>query len=263
MTSISTDDIFNLDHPKNFANGKWNRLVLLSSNDPYHLLVERHFQTGWVHPHKSKPQVQAVFKILSTSESLKKYERYRAKVAVHPKVAHKKVPGNERLLFHGTARCCLLAEDSSRVRLCNLPECYLCCVIRSSFEVQRCGTRNKFRRFGTGIYTSECSSKADDYSCNKSDDANFRVMLANRVVVGKARKQQENAEHLTEPPKGYHSVIGKPGLELNYPETVVYDNDAIRPAFLIVYGTPEASEKKDPKRLRNFITTLFNTPIAS
>lgn len=105
-------------------------------------------------------------------------------------------------------------------------------------------------------------------------------MLANRVVLGKPRKQQENAEHLTEPPKGYHSVrqsvlslvhslnfllqvIGKPGLELNYPETVVYDNDAIRPAFLIVYGNSEPSEKKDPKRLRNLITTLFNTPVAS
>ena len=27
-----------------------------------------------------------------------------------------------------------------------------------------------------------------------------------------------------------------PGVDLNYGETVVYDNDAIRPAFLVVYG---------------------------
>ena len=31
-------------------------------------------------------------------------------------------------------------------------------------------------------------------------------------------------------------VIGEPGVDLNYEETVVYDNDAIRPAFLVVYG---------------------------
>ena len=31
-------------------------------------------------------------------------------------------------------------------------------------------------------------------------------------------------------------VIGEPGVDLNYEETVVYDNNAIRPAFLVVYG---------------------------
>ena len=34
-------------------------------------------------------------------------------------------------------------------------------------------------------------------------------------------------------------------MDLNYDETVVYDNDAIRPAFLIVYG--EDSIKSDLK----------------
>ena len=31
-------------------------------------------------------------------------------------------------------------------------------------------------------------------------------------------------------------VVGVPGEDLNYEETVIYDDDAIRPAFLIVYG---------------------------
>jgi len=42
--------------------------------------------------------------------------------------------------------------------------------------------------------------------------------------------------NLTEIPLPYHSLIGKPGDDLNFPETVVYSNDAIRPAYLITYA---------------------------
>jgi hypothetical protein len=31
-------------------------------------------------------------------------------------------------------------------------------------------------------------------------------------------------------------LIGEPGVRLNYEETVVFSNDAIRPAYLVVYG---------------------------
>jgi hypothetical protein len=51
-----------------------------------------------------------------------------------------------------------------------------------------------------------------------------------------------------------------PGDDLNYPETVVYDNDAIRPAFLVVYG--DTSDKENHK-LRTLISTWFKTPVAS
>jgi hypothetical protein len=54
-------------------------------------------------------------------------------------------------------------------------------------------------------------------------------------------------------------VLGEPGGDLNYEETVVYDNDAIRPAFLIVYGDhPDVKSK-----LHSWIATLFKTPLAS
>ena len=53
-------------------------------------------------------------------------------------------------------------------------------------------------------------------------------------------------------------VIGEPGEDLNYEETVVYDNDAIRPAFLIVYG-----EDSVKFRLKSFIKLLFTTPLIS
>ena len=89
------DDFFSFDNPKNSANGRWNRLALLPSADPYYsrgmrdasvcsrytwsnmTLVQKKFNKSWKHPHKPKPQVHTIFKILSPSESLRKYEQYR------------------------------------------------------------------------------------------------------------------------------------------------------------------------------------------
>ena len=34
-------------------------------------------------------------------------------------------------------------------------------------------------------------------------------------------------------------VIGEVGVRLNYDELVVYNNDAIRPSYLIMYDTPK------------------------
>ncbi|KAF8072198.1 hypothetical protein FPV67DRAFT_1484333 [Lyophyllum atratum] len=75
-------------------------------------------------------------------------------------------------------------------------------------------------------------------------------MLACRVVVGKPWIRRRNAGELTEAPSGCHSPcrrsdcprLSASGGSLNYHGTIVYNNDAIRPAFLIVYGEePEES----------------------
>jgi hypothetical protein len=47
--------------------------------------------------------------------------------------------GNEKLLFHGTNRACLLGESSRNILLCGLKECYLCSILRASFDVKKCG----------------------------------------------------------------------------------------------------------------------------
>ncbi|KAF7357348.1 PARP catalytic domain-containing protein [Mycena sanguinolenta] len=77
--------------------------------------------------------------------------------------------------------------------------------------------------------------EADDYFIGVPESP-FRAVLVNRVVVGNPLIRQYNAEEITELPDGYHSVVGVPGVDLNYEETVVHNNDAIRPAYLIVYG---------------------------
>ncbi|THG97195.1 hypothetical protein EW026_g4756 [Hermanssonia centrifuga] len=60
-------------------------------------------------------------------------------------------------------------------------------------------------------------------------------MLLNDVVLGKTVKLKVSDPTLNQPPNGYNSVIGEPGGDLNYDESIVYQNDAIRPMFLIIY----------------------------
>lgn len=45
----------------------------------------------------------------------------------------------ESLLFHGTKRACLLGEDANNLRLCSLKKCAACSIIRSSFDIGKCG----------------------------------------------------------------------------------------------------------------------------
>ena len=136
----------------------------------------------------------------------------------------------------------------------------------------------KRERFGKGIYTSACSSsmyyiprltlfavlsnslEADDYAKNLSRNAKHHVLLLNRVALGRTFPSQRNAQHLTSPPPGYHSVLGVPGVHLNYEETVVYSNDAIRPGYLLVYGEPPTSSRRGLKRS---LRRIFNTPVVS
>ena len=122
-------------------------------------------------------------------------------MAAHPSLnTQKKNPANEQLLFHGTNRCCLLVEDGNRVRLCGLPQCHLCCVIRNSFDVTKCGkchlppervtssdhspgTKHKFRRFGNGIYTTACSSSGFHlYSYSVSSLKHFQKPMITRTT---------------------------------------------------------------------------------
>ncbi|TFK69962.1 ADP-ribosylation [Pluteus cervinus] len=257
--ALSIDE-FSFDNPKNKAGGKWNRLKSLRRSDADFARIEQLFQKGWRHQEKSKRWVSHIFKVLSSDDILRPYLEYRTQVhSASAARAPFQTPGNEQLLFHGTTRCCLLAENEDSVRLCGLPDCFLCCIIRKSFDVRKCGSKHKFRRFGTGIYSTGCSSKADDYVANKNEKARFRVVLVNRVVVGKAFKRKHNAVNLTRAPTGHHSVHGEPGVDLNYEETVVYDNDAIRPAYIVVYGDPPA---RPPSKVKALFS-LFKTPLAS
>jgi len=110
----------------------------------------------------------------------------------------------------------------------------MCRIIESSFQLARAGERTNFGRFGEGIYTSATSSKSNDYYGGSASPN--RAVLLNDVVMGKTIKLTTNTPNLTEPPAGYDAVIGEPGGDLNYDESIVYTNDAIRASYLIVYN---------------------------
>ncbi|EIW79344.1 ADP-ribosylation [Coniophora puteana RWD-64-598 SS2] len=244
-----------LSNPANSRGGKRVRLSCLDKRSEKFAEVEQLFRKAWRHRKKEQPQVQNVFKVLWPESLLEPYLEYREQV----ESSRQSKDANEKLLFHGTNRACLLGESRDNVLLCPLKSCYLCSILRSSFDVKKCGQKNSFKRFGHGIYTSACSSKADDYTLNASQDARLRIVVLCRVVVGKTYKRYRNAPELTEPPKGYHSVSGEVGWDLNYEETVCYNNDAIRPAYIVVYG----NEPPVSLNFKAFVSTIFHTPLAS
>jgi len=194
-----------------------------------------------------------VLKILRSEKSYEPFQDYQKRIQIHAILSPEgRDPAIECLLFHGTERACLLGEDESQTNLCQMGQCKLCNIIRNSFDVKLCGSHHKFSRFGKAIYTTACSSKADDYSSNSNPQAKRRVLLLNRVITGKEFNTKLNSNHLMQPPAGYHSVVGKPGVHLNYEETVVYNNDAIRPAYLVVY------EPKPDMKVVQMLKAMFN-----
>ncbi|EDQ99282.1 uncharacterized protein LACBIDRAFT_316769 [Laccaria bicolor S238N-H82] len=268
---VESADHFSFDHPQNQGYGEQKRLAYLLQSDPnYHRLKIR-FLEGWKHPGKQIPHIHAIFKIMLSEASFKPFHEYRAHVVNAP---FQNNPANEQFLFHGTTRSCFLVEDKYKVRLCDLQRCSLCRIIDQSFDIAKCGTNHNFNRFGWGIYTSACSSsesfvkivpqtsttspEADDYIKNTDKAGTLRVVLVNRVIVGKPYEQCRNATNLVQPPSGYHSLTGTPGTNLNYEETVVYSNDAIRPAFLIVYGD---APPKSQSKTQALLSRMFNTSL--
>ncbi|THV01272.1 ADP-ribosylation [Dendrothele bispora CBS 962.96] len=212
--------------PANFS-ATSKQLVCVDPSDKAYAKVEELFQKGWKHREKEKPVIHTLYEVICSQRSLDSYAEHKFQYRKR---------ANEQLLFHGTSQACSFGMSPSNMALCHIPSCSLCSIVWNSFDVQKCGTRHHFQRFGRGIYVTSCSSKADDYFLGNPSISHSRVLLVNRVIVGKAAKYRFNATTLIKPPRGYNSVIGIPGGDLSYEETVVYHNDAIRPAYVVIYG---------------------------
>ncbi|KAG8986571.1 hypothetical protein FRB93_005233 [Tulasnella sp. JGI-2019a] len=188
------------------------------------------FATSWRHPNTPRPNVQFVYKVQYDPDLHKRYQSYLSRV------------GNEQQLFHCTRRICQVGDPGENTALCNDTNCSLCRILRSSFSVQYARSTGMF---GSGIYSSATSSKASLYSRN-TVRSNYNAMLLVRVAVGKMYCTDVADRGREAPPAGYDSVCGLPGIQLNHDETVVYNDDAIRPAYLIVYegGRPEGRRRR-------------------
>ncbi|KAG8992866.1 hypothetical protein FRB94_011256 [Tulasnella sp. JGI-2019a] len=223
-------------------------ILRMHEGDPAFGDISGQFYDTWDHEDKAKPTVQRIYKVIQTEELDERYESYRDQVELDGRFSRRGMAsGNERMQWHGTRRVCDVGDDPRRIRLCYSTDCGVCGIIRHSFKLNRVGTAHRpnerpgtegraFERFGRGIYTSETSSKSHDYSENhETSYSPYKTMLLTRVVVGRSYRTKDDNESLVRPPFGYHSVSGLVGRNLNHPETVVYEEDAARPAWLIVY----------------------------
>ncbi|KAJ8088534.1 hypothetical protein PM082_022607 [Marasmius tenuissimus] len=217
------------------------RLVSLKTSNAKYQELRALFLQGWKHPHKNRPAIRGIYLIVYPSEKLEPYRKYRSRIQQRTLRSGFDKGSNEQLLFHGTTRLCALGDSDRSVVPCSLPSCSLCSIISKLYDIRKC--------------------EADDYFDAGGKDSQCRVALVNRVVVGKPCIRHYNATNLVEPPPGHNSVVGVPGADLNYEETVVYDSNALHPAFLIAYS--DSNEAHRQSKAAALLSTLFKTPVAS
>lgn len=196
--------------------------------------IEGQFKTSWRHTGKPCPNVRFIYKIIVQRASLASYNSYRAEVEARGQFeAAGLSAGNEHRRWHGTRRECNIG-DKGHTTLCTSPDCPMCSIIQTSFDLSMFGSKTGWGRFGRGIYTSSTSSKADDYASTDSS-SKLTAILLNKVVVGKGYKMLSDDTSLAAPPSGFDSVLAEKGGSLNHDELVVYRDDAIRPSYLVLY----------------------------
>ncbi|KAJ7624800.1 hypothetical protein FB45DRAFT_1030926 [Roridomyces roridus] len=55
------------------------------------------------------------------------------------------------------------------------------------------------------------------------------------MQLGNPYETNDAMDGITEPPPEFDSVCALPGTSLKYDKTCVYDDDAIRPTYLVMY----------------------------
>jgi len=228
----------------------------MDRQDPRHACVVEQFQENWRHPAPfGLPRVERVLRIRNSPHVL---ERFEAKCA---ELKHRR--GDEHVMvrcFHGTGASCDFGiapnVNGSRVTPCQHADCAICNVCCTGFQSAKVRMLKK-GRFGTGLYFSETSSKSNDYAERTEriiEGECFRAMLVCDVAAGKpygTKKglpfwKHEKVEAVLA--KGYDSFRGMPGNHavpgevLNYDELVVYDQEQVVPAFLVVYALPRCTD---------------------
>ncbi|KIO27719.1 hypothetical protein M407DRAFT_23033 [Tulasnella calospora MUT 4182] len=202
-----------------------------------HDKISRLFENGWKHPEKRLPKIKRILVVSLPDHLNESYQEYKDLLQRRSGLSGL----NEQLVFHGTSRHCALGEGVEPSTTCEEIGCSLCCILKTSFLLSKAGsTGRSFKRFGPGIYTSNVSSKAHDYA-NSQGYSNNKAIIVAKVALGKSKVYTKTTKYLMVPPRGYDSIIGKPGVHLNYDEQVLYKNEAIRPAYIVIYEGPASA----------------------
>lgn len=145
-------------------------------------------------------------------------------------VFHDAAPGNPHQRFHGTAITCRLHET---LELCGKPECCVCSIVAEGFRLSGTG-----ERFGTGVYLTATSSKANDYAARRTDAAlGFRAVFIVDAAVGRVYRAEQSTWGSFTLPSGFHSILGNAGhAGLNYDEVVLPVPEATFPHYIVIYS---------------------------
>ncbi|KAL6061398.1 PARP catalytic domain-containing protein [Balamuthia mandrillaris] len=197
---------------------------LLMRKHPKYSSVAQQFLKGWKHS-QWQPSIQRILQIRNPPDVYENYKAYVAHV------------GNEKRRFHGTTLACNFAVDL-KYAPCSQQNCSVCNICTVGFSMDKV-RRHNFQRFGFGLYFSATSSKSHSYNDNSERvgprGERLRVMFLCKVATGR-EYVTNNSKNFNGLPRGYDSVVGVPGNELNHDETVIYNDVAAIPSYLIVYS---------------------------
>jgi len=207
----------------------------LDDHDPKFEEIRHRFDVSWKDTDKPKPTVKLIWKIVMNKQLMDSFFNYRKNVeSTRNFTAQRMAPGNECRKWYGLRRDCALGDDPSKYILCSSSQCAVCHIMKNSFKKEILWTKRP-GQYGQGIYSSALSSRADDFTSNGTMSSNKALMLAT-VIVGKGLKCTTDRRSYTTAPRGYDSVLSETGTSLAFDEVVVYDNDAMRPVWLVIYG---------------------------
>jgi hypothetical protein len=152
-------------------------------------------------------------------ERFKEYNTYKDKIAL------KNGDANERRWWHGSRLGCELWKT---MKLCGGPSCAICSIISKGFLKSHAG----HGRLGPGLYFAPEAQKSNGYT---GDYQGVRCLILSKLVVGKPIKYTTDQPQLRACPAGYDSVIAEKGSSFSHAECVLWDEDAILPAYVVFY----------------------------
>ena len=183
-------------------------------------VVEAHFKKEWASEKGSCPDITCVFQVTNPGLE-KRWNAYK-----------QRLPSNvqtEEKYFHGTKLTCDIVNTCT---VCSDKNCGICGISKLGMYRECIRNNINFQRFGHGFYFAPNSSKCHDYT---QGIQTHRAMLLVDILPGKKYVILTTKQELRGPPDDCHSVFGKPGQSLNYPELVVYNPDCVMPRYIVVY----------------------------
>jgi len=184
--------------------------------------IESQFQVGMQKKGVSV-SIMAIYSVWFPSRN-RDYESYKSKIA-----AANGGKANEKRWWHGSHLSCDLITSKS---LCKGSSCSICSILSKGFLLQTAGKNFGWTRFGPGLYFAPDAAKSNDYVKGHNG---INCMILCKVVVGRPKIFYDSQPLLTSVPSGYDSILGEVGSVLNYPELVLYDEDAVLPSYVVFY----------------------------